>query len=47
MRRTENEDNVLIITPAKNATVIDRVKDIVMEHVPEDVSRPQSDNACL
>ena len=33
----DNEDNVLIITPAKNAAVIERVKDIVMEHVPEEV----------
>lgn len=34
----DNEDNVLIITPTKNAGVIGRVKDIVMEHVPTDVS---------
>lgn len=29
---------MLIITPAKNAAVIDRVKEIVMDHVPEEVS---------
>lgn len=32
----ENEDNVLIITPAKNASVIETVKNIVMDHVPEE-----------
>jgi hypothetical protein len=40
----DNEDNVLIITPAKNAAVIERVKDIVMEHVPEEVRTAQFDD---
>lgn len=42
----DNEDNVLIITPAKNAAVIERVKDIVMEHVPEEVRAAQIDEYC-
>ena len=42
----DNEDNVLIITPAKNAAVIERVKDIVMEHVPEEVRTAQLDEHC-
>jgi hypothetical protein len=42
----DNEDNVLIITPAKNAAVIERVKDIVMEHVPEEVRTAQFDEHC-